>query len=223
MAVYRVNDVYSCVQGEGCQTGVAMVLVRLHGCSVGCPWCDTRETWAVDEAQRVETLPAALGANPRWAEVQAKDLAAYVATCHPGPRWVLLTGGEPANQTLGPLVSAFHTIGLQVALETSGTALGHVGANCDWVCVSPKAGMPGGRSIEPAAVQEADEIKYVIGRQSDLVRLDEFLAAHPLKAGVQVCLQPLSQNRVATELAIRTVQERGWRLSSQTHKYLGLR
>lgn len=41
MTVYRVNDIYTTVQGEGCQTETAMVLLRLQGCGVGCPWCDT--------------------------------------------------------------------------------------------------------------------------------------------------------------------------------------
>jgi 6-pyruvoyltetrahydropterin/6-carboxytetrahydropterin synthase len=41
---YVVNDIYTCIQGEGVQTGVAMVLLRLQGCAVGCPWCDTKET-----------------------------------------------------------------------------------------------------------------------------------------------------------------------------------
>lgn len=218
---YLVNDVYTCIQGEGCQTGLAMVLVRLHGCGVGCPWCDTKETWEIDEANQVGSLTEALGGNLRYTAIGAEQLAAYVKEHCEGPRWILLTGGEPADQELKPLVDAFHERGYQVALETSGTAVGHVKAGCDWVCCSPKIDMPGGRAIVPEAVAVADEIKFVVGRERDLDKLDTFLSSYPLKKDVEISLQPLSLNRSATDLCVRMAQARGWRVSIQMHKYIG--
>lgn len=218
---YPVNDCYTCIQGEGVQTGVAMVLLRLHGCAVGCPWCDTKETWDFDEANHVATLPEALGANPRYAMLAASGIVAHIRAHHPGPRWVLVTGGEPARVDLRPLVKALHEAGYRVALETSGTETGHLGAAFDWVCVSPKIDMPGGKHIQPAALSIADEIKHVIGKQSDIDQLDSLLANLNLKPGVQICLQPVSLSPKATQLCIETVQSRGWRLSVQTHKLLG--
>ncbi len=220
MVIYPVNDCYTCVQGEGVQTGVAMVLLRLQGCAVGCPWCDTKETWDFDPAQQRPALPDVLGANPRYVYLSAPDIAVYVARHHPGPRWILLTGGEPAQYPLGELVDALHAKGYQIALETSGTEIGHLGAGIDWVCVSPKINMPGGRAIRPEALEIADEIKHVVGTQRDIDALDALLAHIQLKPSTQICLQPVSISPKATQLCIETVQQRGWRLSVQMHKYL---
>jgi len=219
---YRVNDVYTAIQGEGCQTGTPMVLLRLHGCSVGCPWCDTKETWQADPANACASIAEARGANVRYAIASANTIAQHIRLHHPGPSWVLLTGGEPAEQGLGPLVEALHDAGYQVAIETSGTAPGLLLAQCDWVCVSPKIGMPGKRAILPEMLALADEIKMVVGKAADIQNLEALLSSHPTKPGVQICLQPLSQNERATQLCIETVQARGWRLSVQLHKLLRL-
>ncbi len=42
---YPVNELFETLQGEGSFTGVPAIFVRLQGCPVGCPWCDTRHTW----------------------------------------------------------------------------------------------------------------------------------------------------------------------------------
>lgn len=222
MTVIRVNDVYTCVQGEGCQAGLAMVLLRLHGCGVGCPWCDTKETWLVETKHAVATIYDALGATPKYAVSDPYTIARWIAAHNAGPKWILLTGGEPADQPLAHLVDVLHDEGYKVALETSGTATGLIGAELDWICVSPKIGMPGGRTVLREVVELADEIKMVIGKPADLDKLDDLLDGATLKPTAQICLQPMSVSVAATKFCIETVQARGWRLSVQTHKYLEL-
>jgi 7-carboxy-7-deazaguanine synthase len=223
MMGYLVNDIYAAIQGEGVQTGVAMVLLRLHGCPVACPWCDTRETWVIDHQRRVPTIQRALGSNANWTVATADALTDYIRATHPGPKWVLVTGGEPTTQDLTPLVRRLHQAGYRVALETSGTGTGHLGAGFDWVCVSPKVNMPGGKRVLPEAVATADEIKHVVGRPEDVVALDRLLSTFKTKDTIQICLQPVSLSPKATALCIETVQQRGWRLSVQVHKYLDQR
>lgn len=222
-----VNDVYASIQGEGCQTGVPMVLVRLQGCDVGCPFCDTKETWSKHDEFRADTLEDAMGQNHRWAVVRPTALATMIERDWPGVRWVLVTGGEPADQELQPFVDAVHGTGREVAIETSGTADGVLGVDFDWITVSPKIGMPGGRSVLLDVVRFADEVKHVIGKREHLDQLDRLLEAafpgspHPLRReSPTICLQPMSQNPKATRLCIDTCLERGWRLSVQVHKYL---
>lgn len=222
MISYPVNDIYTCVQGEGVQTGVAMVLLRLHGCAVGCPWCDTKETWEFAAQNEVATITEVLGANPQFTWQTAVSIADYIQANHPGPKWVLLTGGEPAQYELRPLVDALHENGFKIALETSGTELGHLNANIDWVCVSPKLNMPGGRQVLPEALAVADEIKHVVGKQKDIDELDHLLTTFPHKENVQFCLQPVSVSPKATQLCLDAVQQRGWRLSVQMHKYIAV-
>ncbi|MFZ0544387.1 MAG: 7-carboxy-7-deazaguanine synthase QueE [Candidatus Promineifilaceae bacterium] len=220
---YPVNDCYTCVQGEGVQTGMAMVLLRLHGCDVGCPWCDTKETWAFDTANERETLPAALGANGRFCYQTAEQITDYIVAHNPGPKWVLVTGGEPAHYDLRELVESLHERGYKAALETSGTETGHLGADFDWVCVSPKLDMPGGKVVQSAVISSAHEIKHVVGIQRDIDRLDTLLSENKLRPDVQLCLQPVSTSPKATQLCLEAVQARGWRLSIQMHKYIGER
>lgn len=220
---YRVNDIYPCIQGEGCLTGTAMVLLRLQGCGVGCPWCDTKETWQTNKKDKEADLSLSLGTSPKWTELHQSEIVKYIKDNHPGPRWVLITGGEPAEQELPPLIIALQDGGYKTALETSGTATGHLEASFDWVCVSPKIDMPGGKEIIPEAVMVANEIKFVVGKQTDIDKVDELLKEIPLKEDCQICLQPISQSPKATKLCLQTVQGRGWRLSIQIHKYLDQR
>jgi 7-carboxy-7-deazaguanine synthase len=221
--VIRLNDLYPTIQGEGAMTGVPMVLVRLQGCAVGCPWCDTKETWFAAAQDRVGTIAEALGTNPRWTAADPRTIAEAAHAAGPGLAWALVTGGEPAEQDLRPLVSMLRTHAFQVAVETSGTALGHIGAGFDWVCLSPKLGMPGGRPVLDEAFTAADEVKMVIASEPDLAKFETLLERVPLKPACQICLQPVSRQPKATEFCLKTCMERGWRLSIQTHKYLGLR
>ena len=220
---YPVNDYYSTVQGEGVLTGVPMMLLRLHGCPVGCPFCDTKETWEVRDDDVVGTFEAIRGANPKWIKAEASEIAAKLNEERKGEKWVLLTGGEPAMLPLRSLVDWLHKYKFKVAVETSGTAGGMVNASADWVCVSPKENMPGGRAILPEAVRCADELKFVIGREDDLGRVKKFLTEYATKPTVTVCLQPMSQSKKATQLCIAAVGEYGWRLSIQMHKYISVR
>lgn len=254
-ATYRVNDLYATIQGEGKMVGTPMILLRLHGCPVGCTFCDTKETWAMDGAalpDRRATLAEARGTNALWVELDTEALVRAVCDererSAPGVRWVLLTGGEPAEQPVRPLVRALHERGFKVALETSGTARGHLsddlsgeasggasrspdgehpaesgGDPCEFVCCSPKIGNPGGRPILSDVVRGADEIKMVIGKSSDIERFETFIREHGLTDPSRLSLQPMSASRKATELCLATALRLGCRVSIQTHKVIDVR
>lgn len=203
---YGLNDLYLTIQGEGLQAGLPMVLVRLQGCTVGCPWCDTRESWSLPTAAQM---------------VDSGEIVARVQAAAQGATWVLLTGGEPGEQLCRELLDLFHMAGFSVACETSGTVASLAALPWNWLTVSPKIGMPGGLAISPEVCAAADEIKMVVGRQSDIDKLNTLLAS--LEVVPQVCLQPLSESKDATALCIQTCLQTGWRLSVQQHKLLGLR
>lgn len=229
---YDLNDMYVSVQGEGCLTGVPMVVVRLMGCPVGCPFCDTKETWNAETQHRRQFVDfdAWKGATPEWSRTTAQQIARKARElAGEWVNWIMLTGGEPAQQRLKALVDAFHAERFSVGLETSGTAVGHIDAGCDWVTVSPKIGMPGGMSIKPGALALAHEIKFVIGKEADVLKMGEFYhefasvigSAHP-DLPAEKCVQPMSQSAKATELCVKLAREKGYRLSIQVHKYVGL-
>lgn len=181
--------------------------------------CDTKETWKLDDAAFTDDWDDAMAHPEKWTSREERFLAHTLRKKFPAINWILLTGGEPSEQSLTPLVYALHEEGYSVALETSGTALGHLNANLDWVCVSPKINMPGGLAVLPGAIASADEIKFVIGRESDLDKIGDILQ-WPTKPDVTIALQPMSQSARATDLCIKTCLAKGWRLSIQMHKYI---
>lgn len=96
------NGIFTTIQGEGALLGVPMVFVRLAGCSVGCPGCDTNYTVSrrihyLDILEEVERL----------------------AHLH-NTKWVWITGGEPTDHDITPIVKGCHYIELKVALATAG-------------------------------------------------------------------------------------------------------
>jgi 7-carboxy-7-deazaguanine synthase len=227
---YKVAEIFRTIQGEATWTGTPAVFIRLMGCDVGCPFCDTRATWEADPAQEIARLPS----GPRIADFDPKaktmtwGLLSAEHLAHrareeggPGIRHAVLTGGEPLAQDVGQLITALHEHGFdRVQIETSGTypiAPFPDHANV-WLTVSPKYGMPGGRSLVPATLNAADEIKWPVGKQADLDHLHETMAG----SKQTIWLQPLSRSPKATALATAACLSDGYRLSIQTHLFLGL-
>ena len=217
-----VNDIYLSLQGEGCLAGTPMVILRLQGCSVGCPFCDTKETWYEDIDKKV-SFRDALGTSENYSDITENEIVGFIRDNFKNTLWVLVTGGEPAEQDLGRLTSCLSKANYRIALETSGTATGHENAILNWNCVSPKIGMPGQREIIPWTIRVADELKFVIGCQKDLDVVSCFLAKYSKRDDCQVCLQPMSTNQKATELCIETCMRMGYRLSLQRHKLIKMR
>lgn len=112
----RINEIFYSIQGEGYWTGTPMVFVRLSGCNLRCPFCDT------DHASFTLMTPA---------EIMAEVMK--YPTCH-----VVITGGEPSLQSLDLLVDMLHDRGRTVHIETNGT--NPLPETLDWITCSPKHG-----------------------------------------------------------------------------------
>ena len=227
MTTYLVNDIYPSIQGEGQLTGTPMFVLRMQGCGVGCPWCDTKETWHRDAWDGRTVVAQALGRNRQYMKLGVDELLGELRRQGAlAGEWILLTGGEPAEQELAQLLAGLRAAGYRIAIETSGTASLDAAA-LDWLCVSPKANMPGGRWLQLEVLAAADELKFVIGRPQHvdgmLVVLDMMRAAGlEQKAGAVVSLQPLSLDVAATRLCHRTARELGFVVSHQMHHYLDI-
>ena len=113
---YRVNEIFFSLQGEGFWTGTPMVFVRLSGCNLKCPFCDTDHS-AFQEMTAGEIMKAASSAGN---------------AC----RRICLTGGEPSLQADEALLEAFHEAAYTVHMETNGTL--PVPEGIDWITLSPK-------------------------------------------------------------------------------------
>ena len=217
----RVSEVFRSVQAEGTHTGTPAAFIRLYGCGVQCPWCDTPYTWKHPvQSVTFAELVAAPAESPLVAEVTEDDLAAWVAAQE--VRHVVLTGGEPLEQRLLPLLERLAGAAY-VQIETSGTLMPGLETlkRIDWLTVSPKVGMPGGLAVLPEMLDLANEIKMPIGRTRDLANLFDLLDY--VRPDTPVWLQPLSLSPKATELCRFVAAREGWKVSLQHHKTAGMR
>ncbi|THD61229.1 7-carboxy-7-deazaguanine synthase [Phenylobacterium sp.] len=207
---YAVKEIFLTLQGEGGQAGRPAVFCRFAGCnlwsgreqdrdSAVCTFCDT-DFVGMDGP-----------GGGRFANAEA--LAAAVEAAWQGgadDRLVVLTGGEPLLQLDAPLIEALHGRGFSLALETNGTL--PVPDGVDWICVSPKA-------QAPVAQTRGQELKLVYPQEGvDPARFEGLFFERFL-------LQPMDGPRRAenTQAAIAyCLAHPRWRLSVQTHKYLGI-
>lgn len=212
-----ISEVFQTIQGEATHAGRPSVFVRLQYCPVGCPWCDTKYTWAkekVDEpAENIFSRQQVAG-GIEWEEKNLIDAIAQRYTA----RHLVLTGGEPCAQHIFNLLTHATDAGFTTQVETSGTYAIHV-PKSTFVTVSPKIDMPGGKVILRESLHRANEVKHPVGRMADVEKLDSLLDGY--KPPV-VWLQPLSQSEKATNLCVEVCMQRNWRISIQLHKYVGL-
>lgn len=222
MTEYPVNEVFETIQGEGSHTGMPAIFVRLQGCPVACPWCDTAQTWDLLESNRVKPQEVIQvdGSIGRWAMHSASSLAAAFNDKGFSARLIVITGGEPCMHDLTDLTKGLESKGYHCQIETSGTFEVRCSDNT-YVTVSPKVNMKGGYPVLRQALERANEIKHPVATDTHIDELDELLEGIDVSQKT-ICLQPISQKPRATELAISTCIKRNWRLSIQTHKYLNI-
>ena len=208
---YAVKELFLTLQGEGGQAGRAAVFCRFAGCNL----------WSGREADRAAAICSFCDTDfvgldgpggGRFAGPHELALAARALWRGPAgePRLVVCTGGEPLLQLDDALIAAFHDQGFEVAVETNGTIAAPLAL--DWVCVSPKAGAP-------LVQTRGQELKLVYPQPGADPAAFEGLAFE------RFLLQPMDGPAQAanTQAAIAyCLAHPRWRLSVQTHKYLGL-
>jgi len=209
--MYAVKEIFYTLQGEGFQAGRPAVFCRFSGCNLwsgreqdrsksACTFCDT-DFVGVDGQNGGKypddgTLPYMIA--DQWPHHEIEN------------RLVVFTGGEPLLQLDEPLIRAMHALGFKCAVESNGTL--EPPAGIDWLTVSPK-----GRA--PLKVTRANELKLVFPQpDAPPENFENFVAD-------QYFLQPMdgpdqAENTRATVEYCKAHPK--WRLSMQTHKYLGI-
>jgi len=211
-----VNEIFQTIQGEAAYTGTASIFIRLQGCPVGCAWCDTKHTWDY-EGEKVDNIIAKESDSDTYQSFPEVELLELVRTNYTA-KHIVITGGEPCIHDLRLFTELLLDADYTVQIETSGTFDIRCHDNC-FVTVSPKYDMAGGLPVLGTALKRANEIKLPVGKAKDL----EVIGKIKESTNVQIWLQPLSQNKKSTELCIKTCYEYGYKLSIQTHKYIGVR
>ena len=216
----RINEIFDTVQGEAFWTGTPATFIRLQGCPVGCHWCDTKHTWSkgLDKHEiTTNEMLKKIKDSPKWASVEEVKVVDIVTKLR--PRHFVLTGGEPCSQDIFKLTKLLSDVGT-VQLETSGTHEIKVYEKT-FVTVSPKINMGGGLKILNTALNRANELKMPINCLKDVQNLQKLVKN--VKYDKLVWLQPVSQKEENTNLCVQTAMDHQWRISIQTHKYMGVR
>lgn len=195
---YPIVEMFHSVQGEGVWCGVSAFFIRLGGCDVGCPWCDTKVSWNPKR-------------HPQQSVAAIADLVAQAQ-----PRIVVITGGEPLMHDLQPLTKVLRPLGIPLHLETSGAH--PLSGEFDWITLSPKTF----KAPHPGIYPQVHELKVVIDHSQDLDWAER--EGSKLSPTIPKYLQPQWENPDSQALIFDYILTHpAWRMSLQTHKFLGVR
>ena len=215
-----VHSIFHTIQGEGPFAGQRAIFIRLAGCNLQCPLCDTEYT---------------AGAQPRT----IKSIVAQCERFHErtGTSLIVLTGGEPLRQNLTGLLNTLYWRNqFTVQIETNGSIAGPsepCALQRHTVVVSPKLSR-----VEPFIGHIASAWKYVI--TAGEVDEQDGLPIHVLglkgKRSVarpfgpnsgKVYVQPADSHdeeadKANMAAAVASCMDHGYTLCLQMHKYAGV-
>ena len=206
---YAVKELFLTLQGEGGQAGRAAVFCRFAGCNL---WSGREQDRATAACTFCDTDFVGMDGpgGGRFASPEALAEAAEALWRGQGARLVVFTGGEPLLQVDEALIAAFKARGFEIAVETNGTLPAPDGI--DWVCVSPKADNP--------VVQTTGQELKLVFPQADAPP-ERFACLDFERFYLQPMDGPEREANTAAAVAY-CLEHPQWRLSVQTHKYLGL-
>lgn len=199
-----VKHIFATIQGEGPHAGVPAVFVRLGGCNLACDFCDTD--------------------FEDFSSMMLVDILARVNTLAGARKLVVITGGEPLRQPLMPLCEALLDAGYRVQVETNGTLFRELPRDVDIVC-SPKNTGEGYFPLREDLLARVNALKFLVSRaRADYADVPDVGQG---KFGIPVYVQPMDEydekkNLENLRYAAEIAQRRGYRLSLQTHKIVGI-
>lgn len=186
------------IQGEGAHAGTPAYFIRLGGCDVGCFWCDVKESWDVE-------------AHPKQSPKALAETAA-----ESGAKVVVVTGGEPCMHRLNELTDALHAHGLRTHLETSGAH--PLTGTWDWITLSPKKF----KAAREEFYSQAHELKVIVYNKHDLL-WGEGHSAKMSEGAVRFFQPEWDERDSSVPMILNYIREHThWRISLQTHKYIGI-
>lgn len=204
---FSVVELFESVQGEGANVGLPAVFLRLGGCNLSCPWCDTN--FSLFEMLDVETILNRLSAFPN--------------------RHLILTGGEPSiHPSLDILMTHLKQAGFWIALETNGMIdlSPALRQKLDYISTSPKAHVAS-NYLESRMIRQADEVRIVVdGDVFDFCnRMRSQMSA--TRYFLSPCSRNGQMNVSETLLLLKRLNahegDNPWRLSIQLHKLIDMR
>ena len=212
-----VVEKFHSLQGEGFHCGKSAFFIRLAGCKVGCPWCDTKDSWDSRNYPllSIETLLKEIK------EVRLK-----------GASFIVLTGGEPLQHNLDELCKIIKnrtyidgSNPIKIHIETSG--VNDFSGFYDWITLSPKRHNP----PQSYFLEKCNEVKIIINDKKDIEfaknikdQISNLKKQKINSPNKKFFVQPAWNNQKGYELAIDFAKRNcEWTLSLQTHKFLSIK
>ena len=195
--MYKINEIFYSLQGEGYHSGTPAVFVRFSGCNLRCAFCDTQH----QDGQMMSVQEIVEQVNK-----------------YPLAPLLVLTGGEPSLFIDVAFVAELkQKTNKTIAIETNGTR--PLPNNLDWVTLSPKTVFEGG-DLEPCVLKTCDELKVVYLGQ-DLTQYEIIKAKHCF---LQPCfVEDEDQRKANMKACVEAVKAYpNWRLSLQIHRALNI-
>lgn len=192
----RVNEIFYSLQGEGYNSGRPAVFVRLSGCNLKCPFCDTDFT--------------------DYKDMDVSDIVDKIQEIGGECRFVVITGGEPTLFDCSPLISSLHIQGYTVAMESNGTR--KAPESVDWLVISPKVQFVKNGALK---VEKCDELKLIFDGENEPSTFGVtaiYYYLQPCDTGNAV------KNKEIMNKCVEYIKENPqWRISLQIHKILNVR
>lgn len=206
-----VQEIFPTLQGEGLYVGQPSVFVRLGGCNLACDFCDTEfetyQNWKLHQLiAEVENL--------------AKNADGKIVR-----KLIVITGGEPLRQPIERLCKELVARNFLVQIETNGTLFRELPSEVKIIC-SPKISNKKYHQIRPDLLSRIDAFKFIISKSH--LNYQEIAEVGQSKFNIPVYVQPMDErdeakNRANLEHAKNLCEERGYFLSLQLHKILGIK
>ena len=200
----KVVEIFYTLQGEGPFAGHPSVFIRLGGCNLACDFCDTE--------------------FESFKDMSLEDILQQVIKAGRIADLVVITGGEPFRQPIGPLCEVLVARGMRVQIETNGTLWRELPKDVHIIC-SPKTTDGTYHPLREDLLERVDALKFIISAHHPLYNTvgDVGQAAH----NIPVYVQPMDEQDCALNAenqarALELALEHGYRLSLQTHKLLGI-
>jgi 7-carboxy-7-deazaguanine synthase len=229
---YGIAETFTSLQGEGLWAGTRMHFIRFSGCSVGKPLtAEERGKYLMENDPESQLAGSPVMTNiPIYQEKctlydgrnflcdtnfqtkKAMSVEELLSEIPEGVERVCLTGGEPLDRDLKPLINELNAFDFKVHLETSGTKHLPEKTPVDWLAVAPK------KNAIPEMIEDADELKFLVDEHFNIGTLPAAVMGHGL-----VWLQPVNYeweiNFENVKRCLKLIEQNPtWRLSTQMHK-----
>ena len=214
-----IHSIFSTIQGEGPFTGRPAVFVRLAGCNIQCPGCDTEYT---QDRQRLD-----------YGSI-LQEIHEQLAITFSNANLIVISGGEPFRQNIAPLCHFLIENDFDVQIETNGSMQIPLELpQMVTVVCSPKTA-----KLHPSALHRANAFKYVMRANNMLEedglplqalehRATPYIARPHKSFKGKIYLQPMDEqdpeiNARNTAAVLASALKHNYTVQLQIHKLLNV-